>query len=175
MIQFRSFTEEDIQQVVSWIYKSHVLDVWDSAQGVQSDVVEEKYMTRINSDVIDTYIIVINGVDVGLIQTYYIESHQDFGLTNEVAKGIDLFIGETDYINKGYGTRILKLFLQQYIFHQPEVQCACIDPELYNERAIRTYEKVGFKTVRVGYSEYSKLLTCYMLLKRSESKIKGLN
>lgn len=168
MITFRLFTEEDIEKVVSWIFEPHVFQVWDSAQGVSRSELINKYKKRVQfeRESIEMYIININGIDVGYIQTYYIDNQNDFGFTTEICKGIDLFIGDKAYINKGWGTKVLSKFIKSHVFFQSNVQYACIDPELYNERAIRAYEKVGFEITRIAFSDYSKLLTCYMVLEK---------
>lgn len=173
MIEFRKFTEEDIEKVVYWIFQPHVLDVWDSAQGVSKDVIEEKYKNRLDDDSIETYIITVDDIDIGLIQTYLIDNQADFGLLQETAKGIDLYIGNPDYVNKGYGTRVMNRFIKDHVFSDPNVLYACIDPELSNERAIRVYEKTGFTVQNVAYSSYSNLLTCYMILSRKKYEKKA--
>lgn len=170
MINFRLFTEQDIENLVAWVFEPHVLDVWDSAQGVEKKLVQDKYEKRLYDDYIETYIITIDEIDVGMIQTYFIDNHSDFSLIDEFAKGIDLFIGDPDYINKGFGTQVLRQFITEHVFNDPHVEYACIDPEVHNEPAVRVYEKVGFHTINVAYSTHSLLLTCYMLLNRDEYK-----
>ncbi|MFN6480737.1 GNAT family N-acetyltransferase [Nostoc sp. DedQUE07] len=61
---------------------------------------------------------------------------------------IDLFIGETDYWNKGIGTKMLSVFIN-YLFEQCQAQKIVIDPHVDNYRAIRCYEKCGFVKVKL--------------------------
>lgn len=167
MIKFSKLTIEDIPAIIKWIRSSHVIEYWDSAQNVDDIHLYNKYTKRLNEDDIDTYIIQITGKSIGLIQTYFVDDLKPFKIF-DIAKGIDLFIGEVDYINKGYGTDIMKRFLQHQVFNDETVRYACIDPEVANERAIRVYEKVGFQIVNIAYDNHSKLLTCYMILKRED-------
>jgi aminoglycoside 6'-N-acetyltransferase len=62
--------------------------------------------------------------------------------------GIDLFIGETDYWNKGIGTKILSAVIS-YLFEQRQAHKIVIDPHVDNPRAIRCYEKCGFVKVKL--------------------------
>ena len=68
---------------------------------------------------------------------------------------LDLFIAREDCLNKGIGTEVVKqcvdMLLNQYGAKQIK-----IDPAADNKRAIRCYEKAGFKCRRVendGISE----------------------
>ena len=55
---------------------------------------------------------------------------------------LDVFIGHRDYIGKG----IAHLMIQNFLIQQfPTIDEVFIDPELRNTRAIRVYEKAGFK------------------------------
>jgi len=60
--------------------------------------------------------------------------------------GIDLFIGETDYWNKGIGTIIVQL-LVNYLLQNDTADIIFIDPQTWNKRAIGCYEKCGFKPI----------------------------
>ncbi|WP_392479497.1 GNAT family N-acetyltransferase [Nostoc sp. C110] len=62
--------------------------------------------------------------------------------------GIDLFIGETDYWNKGIGTKILSAIIT-YIFEHLQAHKIVIDPHIDNPRAIRCYEKCGFVKLKL--------------------------
>lgn len=57
---------------------------------------------------------------------------------------IGLFIGEEDNRSKGYGTEALKLLLD-YGFNYINLNNIMLTVKSFNERAIRCYEKVGFK------------------------------
>ncbi len=74
-------------------------------------------------------------------QTYKLEN------TNHVY-AIDLFIGETDYWNQGIGTKIISAAIN-YLFDELNAQRVVIDPETWNTRAIRCYEKSGFVKIKL--------------------------
>lgn len=62
----------------------------------------------------------------------------------------DLFIiiGEKDYWDQGYGTEAMILFLG-YCFRFQNLRRVALEVIEYNERAVRSYEKVGFQ--KEGY------------------------
>jgi aminoglycoside 6'-N-acetyltransferase len=61
-------------------------------------------------------------------------------------RAIDIWIGEADCLNKGYGTQMMRLALQR-CFAAPEVQAVLLDPLAENLRARRFYGRLGFKFV----------------------------
>jgi len=168
MISFRKMKKSDIEMVIKWIREDHVLEYWVSAQNVSDEMLYKKYNERLIKDDIETFIISIKSTPIGLIQTYFMDSFNPYNILDISSKGIDLFIGEREFVNKGYGTRVIIEFLKLWVFSNPDIQYACIDPEVANERAIHVYKKVGFQIHHIGYDEDSKLLTCYMLLKRED-------
>jgi len=99
-----------------------------------------------------------------MIQTYILEDKTSFKIKGK-AYGLDLFIGEINYLDKGYGTEVLKVFMDYIVEIDPKIVYFCIDPEVNNKRAIHVYEKVGFKTVQTKIDKNSGLRTCYMIRK----------
>ena len=61
--------------------------------------------------------------------------------------GIDQFIGDENYINKGYGTEIIHLFVKK-LFNYPNIKKIITDVDPDNHRAIRCYQKVGFYIIK---------------------------
>lgn len=62
--------------------------------------------------------------------------------------GIDVFVGSSTDRNQGLGSGMIKV-LATYLFQERKATRIVIDPEASNERAIRCYEKVGFKKSRL--------------------------
>ena len=60
--------------------------------------------------------------------------------------GIGIFIGNKNYWNKGYGTEALILLID-YGFKALNLHNIFLNVYSFNERAIRCYEKVGFKII----------------------------
>lgn len=57
---------------------------------------------------------------------------------------IGIFIGDKEYWNKGYGTDALNILIK-FIFQQMNIHKIKINVFEYNKRAIKCYEKCGFK------------------------------
>ena len=96
---------------------------------------------------------------VGYIQFYRADGEDSILKESQVHKalgdiqyqnpyGIDLFIGETDSWNKGIGTAVLRL-LVDYLLDNHLADIILIDPQTWNKRAIRCYEKCGFKPLTI--------------------------
>jgi aminoglycoside 6'-N-acetyltransferase len=62
--------------------------------------------------------------------------------------GIDQFIGVPKLWNTGTGTRSVSLLLR-YLFEQLRARQVILDPHVENPRAIRCYEKCGFRKVKL--------------------------
>lgn len=61
-------------------------------------------------------------------------------------RAIDIWIGEEEDLGKGYGTQMMKLAISR-CFEDERVTGVLIDPLESNVRAIRFYEKLGFRFV----------------------------
>ena len=57
---------------------------------------------------------------------------------------VGIFIGNKDYLGKGYGTDAMKV-LVKFIFDEMNINKVKLNVYLFNARAIRCYEKCGFK------------------------------
>lgn len=57
---------------------------------------------------------------------------------------VGIGIGERDYWGKGYGTDAMKLVVQ-YVFEELSLQRVSLGLHEYNARALKSYEKVGFR------------------------------
>jgi aminoglycoside 6'-N-acetyltransferase len=103
-------------------------------QRVQSEIIESDDDTII-------YVIEVTGEVVGLIQ-YYEETDPDYRHA-----GIDIFL-DPAYHGRGLGTDAIRT-LARYLFDARGHHRLIIDPAASNTRAIRTYERVGFRPVGV--------------------------
>jgi RimJ/RimL family protein N-acetyltransferase len=61
---------------------------------------------------------------------------------------VGIFIGDKNYWNKGYGTEALTLLLD-YGFMALNLHNVFLKVYGYNKRAIKSYEKVGFKIIGI--------------------------
>jgi aminoglycoside 6'-N-acetyltransferase len=87
------------------------------------------------------YVIDVQGTVVGAIE-YYEEDEPDYRHA-----GIDIFLG-TAHQGQGLGGNAIRA-LARYLFEERGHHRLIIDPALANERAIRAYERIGFRRVGV--------------------------
>ncbi len=146
-IVFRLLEEKDLKLLHRWLNTDHVNE-WYNKGGSTYDDVVKKYLPRINGNQpTHSFIIVCDDIEIGYIQTYRIDYYPEYSKyvkAEDPAAGLDLFIGDKNFIHKGLGKQILQKFLMDYVFTLNEVNCCIIGPEPLNMIAIRAYEKVGF-------------------------------
>ena len=56
---------------------------------------------------------------------------------------IGIFIGDSEYWGKGYGTDAMRVLIR-FIFEQMNIHKVKLNVYAFNERAIKSYQKIGF-------------------------------
>ena len=96
-------------------------------------------------------IVVYKAKAIGYIQFYQVNNKtstiHDYS-QEEITYGMDQFIGEPEYWNKGIGTLLVRSMVD-YLLEKKRADRVIMDPQRTNSRAIRCYEKCGFKKVRI--------------------------
>jgi RimJ/RimL family protein N-acetyltransferase len=164
---FKHVTGNDLSILHSWFQEPHVTQWWPVPQEHESF---QQFTTRIRS--VDTFgfIAFLGNEPIGYIQYYQIDqTHHKTGLglpkLPENTVGIDQFIGNPQWLSKGYGTRLIKDFLIYLVTIKPETITVILDPEPINYAAIRCYEKVGFVSMGICTTFFGDcLLMSYDLL-----------
>ncbi len=112
--------------------------------------IKEKYSPRVlGEEFVTPCIIELNEKPIGYVQYYCENEKKELGVENyEIPYGIDVFIGEIEYQNQGIGSKSIKL-LTKYLFEVKNADVILIDPQILNKRAIKCYEKCGFKAIKV--------------------------
>ncbi len=152
---------DDYSLMANWLSDPIVLTYYEGRDNAfDLDKVIEHYQPRAKGeDYVVSCIIECGDKAVGYIQYYRADIDDPIMEKPEVGKklagrafhnpyGIDLFIGETEYWNKGIGTSIIQL-LVHYLFENNLADIIFIDPQTWNERAIKCYEKCGFKPIAI--------------------------
>jgi RimJ/RimL family protein N-acetyltransferase len=111
--------------------------------------VRSQWMGRINKKAqVHCYIVLLDTIPIAYIQWYLVSDFPETNalvIKNENLAGIDVFIGEANYLHKGLGPVFISNFIKDIVFVIPDIQSCMIDPEIENAAAIRAYEKIGFK------------------------------
>jgi aminoglycoside 6'-N-acetyltransferase len=150
---FRPVTERDLPMIAVWLAEPHVAEWWDDPEK-ELDQIRE----HIDSISVEPLIVELHGTPIGYLQSYdpHLEdghpySDQPFGTL-----GIDLSIGRPELVGRGHGPAIVRQFVAQ-LFEEgaPRV---IIDPDFANARAIRAYEKAGFRAIDRRQSDYGDVV-----------------
>jgi aminoglycoside 6'-N-acetyltransferase len=138
--------EQDVHHLFRWLGDADV-NRWYS-EGEHS--LENYRRTFAPEPTTRKFIIEIEGVPAGYLQAYRLSDEPDYaaqlGLEHD-AVSIDLFLGERR--GEGWGSVVLRKALEQVVFGEMNAGYACINPDPKNTRAVRSYEKAGFRGNRV--------------------------
>ena len=144
--------EGDLAMLQEWIGRPHVREWW---AGDESDLPFEEFRARylprvMAEEQVTPYIASLDGRPLGFAQSY-VAMGSGGGWWEEVTdpgvRGIDQFLCEPGDLGKGLGTQLVKT-LVALLFEDPAVTRVQVDPDPANARAIRCYEKAGFRAVR---------------------------
>jgi aminoglycoside 6'-N-acetyltransferase len=141
-VRLRPATSADLGTLRRWDDEPHVL-----ASDPNSDWDWETELAKTPSWR-EQLIAEVNGTPIGFVQIIdpaEEETHY-WGDGPSNLRAIDIWIGEKNYIGRGYGTRIMKRALAR-CFELPQVNAVLIDPLASNTRAHRFYERLGFRAV----------------------------
>lgn len=145
-IAFLPLQEVHIPLLRQWLKEPHVSEFWQETEDEAE--FRQKFLNQLPERGVFPFIISLESTPIGYIQYY--EARKVGGGWWPTAKegtfGIDQFIGEPTFIGRGFGTRIIRQFMQE-LFQKPNVVEIITDPEPRNKRAIRAYEKAGFRSV----------------------------
>jgi aminoglycoside 2''-phosphotransferase len=168
-ISLRLLNEQDKNLLLKWLTDERVLNFWEGKSAVfDLDRITEDFYGEDNVEVIRT-IIEYQGQPIGYCQMYKLDkellNEYEYPLTNKIVYGIDQFIGEPEYWNKGIGTKFMRLVLQ-YLTNSKGAEIVILDPHADNPRAIRCYEKVGFKKIKFLQKHElhdGEMVDCYLM------------
>ena len=150
-IAFRPLAEDDLPQIHSWLGQGFV-NRWYGGDAPSLEAVTQKYVPRIaGHDPAQCFIILFDDAPIGLIQTYRIDDFPDYleliGL-DEDAAGLDIFIGERAFAQRGLGPQILRAFLKDVVFERLQVESCVAGPHPQNRVAIAAFRKAGFSQLK---------------------------
>jgi aminoglycoside 6'-N-acetyltransferase len=138
--QFRPMTTADLPLVKQWLAAPHVVQWWGNA-----DEQFELVSGDLDIEAVDQFIVATGDRPLGYIQCYDPAAWPDngFGPQPPGTRGIDQFIGEPDMMGRGHGSAFVHQFVEgRLAAGAPRV---ITDPVPDNARAIRAYEKAGFR------------------------------
>lgn len=141
---------DDLLQLHRWLNAPHVREWWSDAPTTLEGAAA-KYGPRIHGkEPTDCHFILYDGRPIGYIQTYRVAGYPEYAAAVQVeegATGLDLFIGEVDFLHQGLGAPLLRRFLAEVVFAGGARSCV-VGSEPSNRAAIRAYEKAGFRHLK---------------------------
>jgi aminoglycoside 6'-N-acetyltransferase Ib len=167
-ITFRRLTTDDVAMLHDWSGRSHIAEWWGRAPSI--DEVRSHYTPYIDgTDTTEGYIALADGEPVGFIQVYIAKDSGGGWWEHETdpgVRGIDQFLCNEHQLGQGLGSAMVRAFVDR-LFEDPGVTRVQTDPSPDNPRAIRCYEKAGFR--RVGEIDTPDGRAVYMVRDRPMS------
>ncbi len=141
-LKLRNATIADLNLLRYWDTKPHIL-----AANPNDDWEWETELKR-SPDWRAQLIAEMNGKPIGFVQIIdpAREDSRYWGDVPDGLRAIDIWIGEEEFLGKGYGTHIMKLAIDR-CFAVLDVSAVLVDPLTNNKRSHRFYERLGFHFV----------------------------
>lgn len=154
--------DEDYRLLVKWYHTPQVKEYFHP-QIKNLKQAKEKYQPRIIGKVpIIPYIVETDGKPIGYVQTQPIiegfEKYNVYDYKNPFM--IDLFIGESEFLRKGFGTKILNKIIA--LLFEQNVDVIVLETMRKNEKALCCYEKCKAKRIKSFYDEEYKDEICIL-------------
>lgn len=139
-------SEEEYKRIHKWCQNKDVYE-WFEQRILSYDEVVNKYKNKLYNSEQTVLIIEYQGIPIGLLQFYKYDNKMildDIKRYNNIYE-YDLFIGENLY-SKGIGKKAIDL-IDNYLFNDKNSDCIILRPFSRNIRAIKCYEKCGYKEI----------------------------
>ncbi|RLL48362.1 GNAT family N-acetyltransferase [Oceanobacillus piezotolerans] len=148
-LKVRKLEDKDKYLLTKWLSDPRVLEFYEGRdKPFDFDMVQKVFYA--SEDDVGKCMVEFNGEKIGYIQFYKLDNKtkEDYGYVTENIYGIDQFIGEVDYWNRGIGTLLVSSMVD-FLTSEKNADRVVMDPQVRNIRAIRCYEKCCFKKVKL--------------------------
>ena len=135
-LRLRPITPDDLPTLMRWLSDPEVMAFY----GLPPADLDEARRIYLEPSGLPAWKFIIEAEDRAIGEIQYSYSYADVTWS----AGIDIFIGEPEARDRGLGTEAIRTLLQ-YLFETKGVSRVAIDPEPSNCRAVRAYEKAGFR------------------------------
>ena len=160
-MELREATLDDLDTVSWWDQQAHIIDADPDDNYNWEKELNRKPHWR------EQLVAELDGEAIGfveIIDPYEDDSHR-WGNVTPKLRAIQVWIGESYNLNRGYGTEIMQMAMAR-CFRHPDVHALLVDPLVSNKKAQRFYGRLGFKFVETKKINNE---SCYVLkLKREQ-------
>ena len=137
-IYLSPINKEDFEKYTEWINDLEISMNLGNAHQIYTLHKEKEFLEEVSEN---SFAIILKENDQLIGNCGLIDVEQ---VTKKAELGI--FIGEKEYLNRGYGTEAIKLLLD-YGFNLLNLHNIMLEVFSFNKRAISCYKKVGFKEI----------------------------
>jgi AacA4 family aminoglycoside N(6')-acetyltransferase len=151
-VTLRLMTEQDLPMLHDWLNRPHIVQWWggEAERPSLEDVYEEYAPQVLAQENVTPYIAMLGDKPFAYAQSYVAMGSGNGwweDVTDPGVRGIDQSIAEPDLLGRGLGTKMVRA-LVEVLFLDPAVTLIQTDPSPDNLRAIRCYQKAGFRIER---------------------------
>jgi aminoglycoside 6'-N-acetyltransferase len=135
---------DDLPLLRRWLAAPHVAAWWPDA-----DKQLKRFRVHLTDPGIAQFMVTANERVIGYLQCWDPHTEPDHPYAAQPAgtRSIDQLIGEADMVGRGHGSAFIRQFVDDMLAAgAPRV---LTDPDPRNARAIRAYEKAGFRRGRL--------------------------
>ena len=162
---FRRLTSTDLFLLREWLARPHVAAIWTPTPS-EAELRNDYLAHGDDPSFPRAYLALLENQPIGFIQSYVAANAGDGWWPDETdpgVVGIDQFIADESQLNRGLGTAMVRAFVEM-LFQDPSTTRVQTDPSPTSARAIRCYEKAGFR--RVGEVETPDGRALFMVCER---------
>jgi len=150
-LKLRPATTEDVPHLERWDHAPHVIAATSDDPDAEIAFEDAEWREEISdADPASAFFIAeIDGRPIGAMQVIdpALERTHYWGTDCPPnLRAMDIWIGETDCLGKGYGTQMMTIAINR-AFAAVEVEAIVIDPLNSNTDAHRFYERLGFRPI----------------------------
>lgn len=150
LLVVRELSADDYPTLSRWLTDPRVLEFYEGRENPHNlDKVTEVFGSKQDRCVMGC-IVRFDEKDIGYIQFYPVSEAQksEYGMNDDaLVYGMDQFIGEPEYWNRGIGSALVKA-AADFVRNNLGASKVVVDPQAWNARALRCYEKAGFRKVK---------------------------
>jgi aminoglycoside 6'-N-acetyltransferase len=147
--------DDDVARLVTWLRDPEVGAWWHGVTETYDERFVHAHVLGVDESYVTKAIVELDGRPIGFQQWYPLAGEPDvlaeYGLwVDDAAFGIDQFVGESTLHGQGIGTRQVRAVVDWLVGPDgPGARRVFTDPVVENLRAVRCYEKAGFRKLRV--------------------------